>query len=462
MAGLLGSLQSARSGMTVSQMSIETTSHNINNMNTPGYSRQKVEQSAKSAYSYPGYNSSMGAGQLGTGVQATDITRIRNTFYDFQFRNESHNQGKINVKYDHYTNMEKIFNEPSETSISASIANFFSSWQELTKNPTDIASKDIVTQNGKYLAGNISNIKEKLETLSSQANVKLKEDVESINDMLDQLRELDKQIKIVQGSGKSPNDLMDQRDNIIDDLSFKLNVGNDDIKTALENGLSKVEITDSASGEKQLTLTYGNPSQTKDIPADKISGEIQGSLEMIDKIKEYTTSLTELAKGIATGVNQVLSGKSLDNVDGTLGTEINKDTDFFVFDEKGNPIIKVNEKYTKNPRELNVTTDIAQNMYKLKDEKFAIGASGEEATIDKFYNNIIQKMGNETQEVIRNEKNQSKILKEIDNLRTNVSGVSLDEEMINLVQFQHAYNASAKVISTIDSLLDVVVNGLKR
>ncbi|MPN20816.1 hypothetical protein SDC9_168195 [bioreactor metagenome] len=255
---------------------------------------------------------------------------------------------------------------------------------------------------------------------------------------------------------------MDQRDNIIDDLSFKLNVGNDDIKTALENGLSKVEITDSASGEKQLTLTYGDPSQTKDIPADKISGEIQGSLDMIDKIKEYTTSLIELAKGIATGVNQVISGKSLDNVDGTLGAEINKDTDFFVFDDKGNPIIKVNEKYTKNPRELTITADIAENIYKLKDEKFAIGTSGEEITIDKFYNNIIQKLGNETQEVIRNEKNQSKILKEIDNLRANVSGVSLDEEMVNLIQFQHAYNASAKVISTIDSLLDVVINGLKR
>ena len=71
-------------------------------------------------------------------------------------------------------------------------------------------------------------------------------------------------------------------------------------------------------------------------------------------------------------------------------------------------------------------------------------------------------MGNETQEVIRNEKNQSKVLKEIDNLRLNVSGVSIDEEMVNLIQFQHSYNASAKVISTLDSLLDVVVNGLVR
>lgn len=461
MAGLLGTLHSAGSGMRVSQTSIQTASHNINNMNTPGYSRQRVEQKASSAYSYPGYNSKLGAGQLGTGVEATDVIRMRNTFYDFQFRSESHNYGEIGVKYEHYTNMEKIFNEPSDTSISASIANFFSSWQELSKNPTDVASKDIVVQNSKYLADKISNIKEKLDSLSSQADKKLNDDVKEINDMLNQLKELDKQIKIVQGSGKSPNDLMDERDKILDDLSFKMNLGNDDIKEAFEGGLSKVEITETG-GKKQLTLTYGDPAKTKDIPADKISGEIQGSLEMIDKVKEYSDRLTELAKGLASSVNQVLSGKPLDKIDGTLDPKVNPDTDLFVFDESGTPIIKVNKNLLEKPRDLNVTTEIANQMYHLKDQKITMGNPPEETTIDKFYNNIIQKLGNETQEVIRNEKNQSKILKEIDNLRLNVSGVSLDEEMVSLIQFQHAYNASAKVISTIDSLLDVVINGLKR
>ena len=95
-----------------------------------------------------------------------------------------------------------------------------------------------------------------------------------------------------------------------------------------------------------------------------------------------------------------------------------------------------------------------------KKEKITI--DGEDITIGNYYNNIVQKLGNETKEVIRNEKNQSKLLEEIDNLRLNVSGVSLDEEMVNLIQFQHSYNASAKVISTIDSLLDVVVNSLVR
>lgn len=424
MSGLLGSLQSARSGMSVSQASIQTTSHNINNLNTPGYSRQKVEQKARSAYSYPGYNSELGAGQLGTGVEATDIVRVRNSFYDFQFRNESHTYGKIGVKYDHYSTMETIFNEPSETGISSSISNFFMSWQSLSKNPNDAGSKDIVIQNSDYLAKNISNVYKKLNELSENAKKKLNENIDDINGMLKELKDLDKQIKLVEGSGKSPNDLLDERDRILDDLSFKMNINDENVQKLIKDKI--------ASGED---ITQ---EDIKNIP--NVSGEIQGSLEMLSKIDVYKKDLEELAEGIKKSVND------------TLGIEL--------FESGTDSILKVKDDILDKTTDLNITSETAQKMYKLKDEKVSIGK--DDITINNFYNSIIQRLGNETQEVKRNEKNQSKILKDIDNSRLNVSGVSLDEEMINLIQFQHAYNASAKVVATIDSLLDVVINGLVR
>ncbi len=440
MAGLIGSLHSAGTGMSVSQASIQTTSHNINNMNTPGYSRQKVEQSAKSAYSNPGYNSSLGPGQLGTGVQATDIVRIRNTFYDFQYRNETHNYGQTSIKYQHYTNMEKIFNEPSDSAISSSMSEFFSSWQELSKNPNDAGAKDIVIQNAKYLANNISTVKSKLDQLSSQAEKKLNDDVSEINDMLNQIRDLNKDIKLIQGSGKTPNDLMDKRDAVIDDLSYKLNLENSDVQKLINKKLED-----------------GTPVTLDELKNIKgVSGEIQGSLDMIDKISEYTDDLTNLAKGLSQAVNNILNGKDANNTDAIPSTN----QVIFEFNADEDPIIKANDKLLDSPKDLFITADVAQKMYNLKDEKITI--DGEDITIGNYYNNIIQKLGNESKEVIRAEKNQSKLIEEIDNLRLNVSGVSLDEEMVNLIQFQHSYNASAKVISTIDSLLDVVVNSLVR
>ena len=439
MAGLIGSLHSAGTGMSVSQASIQTTSHNINNINTPGYSRQRVEQSAKNAYSNPGYNSSMGLGQIGTGVQATDVIRIRNTFYDFQYRSESHNYGEISIKYQHYTNIEKIFNEPSDSAISGSMSDFFSSWQELSKSPNDTGAKDIVIQNAKYLATNISDVKEKLDKLATQAEKKLNDDVVEINDMINQIRDLNKDIKLIEGSGKTPNDLMDKRDSVIDELSHKLNIENTEVQKLINEKLeNKTEVT------LDELKNIGN-----------VSGEVQGSLDMIDKISEYTSNLKELAKGLTKGVNNVMNGRDFNDntVDAT-------DQQIFIFNDNGDPIIKANDKLVNNPKDLVITAEKAEKMYKLKDEKITI--DGEEITIGNYYNNIVQKLGNETKEVIRNEKNQSKLLEEIDNLRLNVSGVSLDEEMVNLIQFQHSYNASAKVISTIDSLLDVVVNGLVR
>ena len=174
---------------------------------------------------------------------------------------------------------------------------------------------------------------------------------------------------------------------------------------------------------------------------------------MINKISEYTTDLKNLSKGLAKGVNNILNDRNFND-----NTTNATDQPIFVFNDNGDPIIKVNDKFLKDSSTLFITSDKAEKMYKLKDEKITI--DGEDITVGNYYNKIVQKLGNESKEAIRNESNQSKLLGDIDNLRSSESGVSLDEEMVNLIQFQHSYSASAKVMSTIESLLDVVVNGL--
>lgn len=428
MPSLMGTLHSAASGMTANQTAIQTTSHNITNLNTPGYTRQRVEQKASRPYSQIGYNSSMGPGQLGTGVQVTDITRIRNTFYDFQFRSESHSYGEISVRYDYYKNIENIFNEPSDNAISSSLNKFFNGWHELSKDPNNIGAKNIVIENGKFLANNISQSYSKLEKLKDNIDKQTSDMLNDVNSMLGSLKELEENIKIVQATGKSPNDLMDERDRILDDLSFKLNIQNDDVKAAMSDG--------------KVTL-----DELEKIDA---SGEISGALKMAKELDSYMNDLKTLAKGIADSVNNIYN-------DG-LGADDVKD--LFVFDEDKNPMLSINEELLNDSSKLQMTTDKALKLFNLKDEK--VNINGKDITINNYYNSIIEKLGHATQNVVREEKNQSQLMLSIDNSRLSVSGVSMDEEMINLIQFQHAYNASAKVISTIDSLLDVVVNGLVR
>lgn len=425
MSGLLSTLNTAKSGMNVSQVAIQTTSHNISNINTPGYSRQRVNQSASSPYSMPGKNSNFGAGQIGTGAQIDDVTRIRNSFYDYQYRSESHQYGNTSVKYEYFKNIEGIFNEPSDTAISSSLNSFFNSWSELSKDPQSSGVKSVVIENGKYLSNSINSAFKRLESLEEGLDKQSEYIMDEVNSMLSQLDKLEKNIKIIQGSGKSPNDFLDQRDQLLDNLSFKLNINDKDVKATLKKAYD-------ANGK--VTLDDLTKSGVK------ISGELEGTLSMKQEINKYKDGLKQLANTITSNVNDA------------AGQEI--------FKAKDGELISINSEMLQEPEKINVTADIALKVYELKSEK--VNINGKDMTINTFYNSMIQDLGQSSAAVIRDESNQSKLLENIDSSRSSVSGVSLDEEMISLVQLQHTYSANAKVMSTIDSLLDVVVNGLVR
>lgn len=425
MSGLLSTLNTAKSGMNVSQVAIQTTSHNISNINTPGYSRQRVNQSASSPYSMPGKNSNFGAGQIGTGAQIDDVTRIRNSFYDYQYRSESHQYGSTSVKYEYFKNIEGIFNEPSDTAISSSLNSFFNSWSELSKDPQSSGVKSVVIENGKYLSNSINSAFKRLESLEEGLDKQSEYIMDEVNSMLSQLDKLEKNIKIIQGSGKSPNDFLDKRDQLLDNLSFKLNINDKDVKATLKKAYD-------ANGK--VTLDDLTKSGVK------ISGELEGALSMKEEINKYKDGLKQLANTITSNVNKA------------AGQDI--------FKAKDGELISINPEMLQEPEKINVTADIALKVYELKSEK--VNINGKDMTINTFYNSMIQNLGQSSAAVIRDESNQSKLLENIDSSRSSVSGVSLDEEMISLVQLQHTYSANAKVMSTIDSLLDVVVNGLVR
>lgn len=425
MSGLLSTLNTAKSGMNVSQVAIQTTSHNISNINTPGYSRQRVNQSASSPYSMPGKNSNFGAGQIGTGAQIDNVTRIRNSFYDYQYRSESHQYGSTSVKYEYFKNIEGIFNEPSDTAISSSLNSFFNSWSELSKDPQSSGVKSVVIENGKYLSNSINSAFKRLESLEEGLDKQSEYIMDEVNSMLSQLDKLEKNIKIIQGSGKSPNDFLDQRDQLLDNLSFKLNINDKDVKATLKKAYD-------ANGK--VTLDDLTKSGVK------ISGELEGTLSMKQEINKYKDGLKQLSN--------------------TITSNVNKATGQEIFKAKDGELISINPEMLQEPEKINVTADIALKVYELKSEK--ININGKDMTINTFYNSMIQDLGQSSAAVIRDESNQSKLLENIDSSRSSVSGVSLDEEMISLVQLQHTYSANAKVMSTIDSLLDVVVNGLVR
>ena len=446
MPGLFGTMYTANSGMRTQQKAIETTSHNIANVNTPGYSRQRTVTSTSRPYTNPSYTNSIGAGQIGTGVEVVDIERIRNTFYDFQYRSESHKYGKYTVEYEYYKNVENVFNEPSDTGISSSMNKFFSNWQELAKDPNNSSAKNIVIESGKSLAGTISETYKRMDSLEGTIEQEVDRISSEIANILAELEDLNKNIKIVEGAGKTPNDYLDEKDKLLDDLSYKLNIQDSDNQKMLDDAVSaskdsngKIDInTLSQEVKDRINAAMADPSKN-------LSGELQGYKEIKQDINNIKEELKTFAKTMTDKINSIY------------------ENDFFVFDSNAKPLIKVNDDLSLDATKLIITSSKANQIANSKDEKIDLDGDGTlDKSIKSIYNNILENIGLKSQEAIRNEQNQRNLINNIDASRISISGVSLDEEMVNLIQLQHSYGANAKVLSTVDSLLDIVVNGLIR
>jgi flagellar hook-associated protein 1 len=615
MSGLFGTFNIAKRGMFVQQKAIDVTSHNIANANTEGYSRQRaVIETTRPAY-MPSLNNSMGPGQSGTGAQITAIERVRDSFMDFQVRNETSTYGKYEARQTFLSEIESIFNEPSDTGISTLLGKFFDSWQQLSKQAQSSNARTVVVQQSAALADELNHTYKQLEELKKNTYDVMKNTVFDVSNILTQINQLNEQIIGVKVAGNMPNDLMDKRDLLLDKLSSRFNINVDrrsfegiDVSTKESDGTTIPNLIQAgnAGNPKMLSfidditvdpkdpsihvITYykkGNMSSEDnkvtlrvkgldeaakndllktrvilanaeglaiqpngvliedgatitadglvtdkdgkkiddgttitlaDLKFQSVSGELQGHMSVINDIEDYMDQLNKLAKALTFSVNAVHSGKGDSSNDSmpffvnSLVAEYNSDN---TMKNPGEIVDKENEITAGN---ISVNKELIYDVMKLKtrthDDEFdkanendkdgetdgarAIAIAGlrdvlmaiqdintgttredfikdrlkanglgiESNTsgmkIDNYFKDTVDRLGVHTQEAKRMVKNQNSLLNSFEETRLSISGVSLDEEMANLVAFQHAYQANAKIIATVDELLDVVVNGLKR
>lgn len=607
MAGLFDTFTVATRGINVQQGAINTTAHNIANANTVGYSRQRAVIETTRPFGGMSKFDSCGPGQIGTGAQITSIMRIRDTFIDYQVRNETSKLGNYQVTSEFLSQIEDIFGEPSDSGIQTLFSEFYSSFQELAKTPDKTSARTVALQKASALADALNHTYTQLEKKMTDAQDLLQQNVTDINSMLDQINDLNQQISGVCAVGQTPNDLLDRRDVLLDNLSsmFGITIEKDaretiNLKvegfpahgTSIDNlvnskpntdytrfsyvkgveyaknadgtvDTSKLEVEyyplgDSNSVPQKITIS-GTADELKDLKSsleqnriliadqdgvvgtpdpvtgdttmsvddlnkatfkmyqyDKnvnnvdpkdIKGEVAGNQSAQDLIKGYMSELDKMAAALAYSVNAIQtgndgSGNTLTDANGNEFESIFVNGDGSTSDDGINAKnITVNKNLIKDVSKLNCSStndagekngDRAQaiadllttkiNLSELNDvneldrKKFfdkagisldangiSIEGSKDGKTVHSYYKDMISQLGTKAQEANRKVANQSEvILKNLELQRISVSGVSIDEEMTNLIQFQHSYSANAKMISTIDELLDVVINGLKR
>lgn len=302
---------SLRSLMTA-QKGLEVTAHNIANANTPGYSRQRAIIMASNPIMYPGMNRPGVPMQLGTGVDVISIRRIRDEFLDHIIRNSTSDNGTFNTREAGFAQLEVIMNEPSETGLSDVLSDFFNSFNELANTPELASVRANVREKGVTLAEAFQQFDASLKELRRDQNRQIMMNVDEVNKDLAQIADLNFQIGTLEGIGDQANDLKDQRDLIIENMSKLINVDTREDETGAFNvyigGITVVEknnffelkatvIPGSNTGDVEITFSNGVKPQI-------LSGAIKGALEMRDEvIPLYQDKLNRFASALMNRVN---------------------------------------------------------------------------------------------------------------------------------------------------------------
>jgi flagellar hook-associated protein 1 FlgK len=477
MRSTFGGIEISKRGILTQQAALTTAGHNVANANTPGFSRQVVKMVAAEPIEALSLNRSTIPGQMGQGVEFTEVKRIREAFLDKQYANENKSLGEWTVKQDTLEKLEAIINEPTDTGLRQVLDNFWNSWQELSKQPDNLETRAVVKESALAVTDAFNHAAKQLKDLSSDLNDNITVKVTQVNTTLKQIAGLNNEIFRVEGLGNNANDLRDQRDLLVDELSKIVNVS---VQEESSGYHVKMGNQDLVVGDTPTDFT--DAVATGAYPTDLTSGELYGLMySNVRYVDEYRNQLNSMVSTIVTNVNDVhKQGYTLKDTPPTKGGEFfTPVADFATAAET----MKVSANITDNVENIAASSrtytdangvervvkgnnENALALAGIKNTKYNFDGSGvtkiilNGGTFDEFLRAVVSEIGVQTQEASRQVTNQKILVDQVDARRQSVSGVSLDEEMADMIKYQHAYNAAARSLTTFDEMLDKVINSM--
>jgi flagellar hook-associated protein 1 FlgK len=452
MSGLSALLETARRALMSQQGGISVTSHNIANASTPGYSRQRINITttlpSKEIYGY-----------LGTGVTVASVDQVRDSFLDQQVRYSNAAVGDATSQQGILGQVEAAFNEPSTSGLSSSMTAFFNSFQDLSTHPEDPSSRNAVIQQGNLMSQTFHRLHDNLAELDQSLQEDVQTKISTINQLASQISDLDTRITSATANGGAPNDLMDQRNQKIEDLSKLVNVTvASDNSGSVMVSVNGMVIASRAGGVQLKAVQSGNQlmiQTVKDnVPVNITGGELGGTLKQYNvSIPKYLSQLDQLAGALISRVNTLhRAGYNLMNppttgnnfFTGSTAADINVD-----------PAVAANASLVAaSGTGASGDNSVALAISKVPQDLVMNGGT---QTLGQYYNGVSSSVGSEIDGANSTVTSQNLILDQLENQRSAVSGVSLDEEMTHLIQFQRAYEAAARLVNTTNEMFTTVI-----
>jgi flagellar hook-associated protein 1 FlgK len=423
-------LHTSLRGLLAEQRALDVTSHNVANANTVGYSRQEAVVQATDALRVPP------AGLLGTGVDVTSDGRIRVRFLDLQFRAQNMQVGYGTARTESLDQAEMRLSEPGENGIAERLNSFWSSWSDLANAPESGAARGALIEDARTLVSSINALDDGFETVMTQAADQLAlltGNGGELEGIARELASLNGAIRDSERVGAQPNDLLDRRDLLLDKLS----------------NLAQVSVTDDGAGSIRVSLggaaaplvdgssvTWPAPAMPN--PGGRI-GALMDASSPTGTIASYRADLAAFAQTLTTQVNAVYNPAA--------------GVDFFSYDA-GTATLSLNPAVTAATLKAGTGTAAGAN-----DVAIALSElRGKPGSPDDSYARLVTRIGTEVADARRTTVNATALSEAIEDRRQSTAGVSLDEEMTNLIRFQRGYQAAARAMTTTDSLLDTLIN----
>ncbi len=503
-------LEVARTGLAVSQKGLDVTGHNIANVNTEGYTRQRLVKTAYEPYGAVTQFKPVDFASIGSGVTIKVLDQIRSSFYDRQYRTEQTLLSNWETRTQGLTYVESLFEDEMDSALSAGINSLFEGFMSLTTEANDKEQRTVIQQAGISLTDSFNQVYDRLLEQQENQNLSVSAVVGQINTIANNIAALNLSIYSYELDGQTANDLRDQRNLLLDELSGLVNIdyeeGTDDkfvLRVAgeeLVNHVTTRELllrndVDPISGLSIVRPTWDNLDPAADLSADALGGELKAHLDLRDNsggdasgIPFFINQLNTLARSMVQMINDVhavgyshpASGASVTGIDffeepadimdvtaGNIKLDDRILSDVYNIAASDTQVVLAAPVVNPaDPDSSNLlqegNQENARRIYDLLSQTdLILDLGGPDISIggfNSFMSGIIMDIAITLQHSKTNANNQKIDLTAVDNQRTSISGVSLDEEMTNLIKYQHSYNGASRVITTMDEILDMLIN----
>lgn len=455
MSGLSSIFSIGKKALLGNQVGIHVTGENISNAQNPDYSRQRANLVSDSfVHSSKGF--------IGSGVKVNSVERIRDRFYDSQVWTGKSELAEWKSGEKYAGLIESIFSDLESNGLSTQLNAFWNSWEELGNHPGEYGIRNDVRLKAQGVVNQFHGMSSRLQSVSENALTEINGSLVEINDLIDQIADINKKVLADTAFSGNSNTLLDQRDALIDKLSQYIDVEPIFNENGTVSVLSNYNTLVDQSHAYSLTVNvsedngYRKASLFIDgtMPVEMKSGKLKNLMDVFGtEVPDLLQKLDTIAESFVNQVNQIHesnyslygeNGISLFTDSGTSASSIE------ISQQVQNDVANIAVSESGQPGD-------GAGALAISNLRYAKSLSNGDETIDDFYRSMVAKVGDYAQNMQDKSENYASVVTMMENQRASVKGVSLEEEMVDMIKYQNSFNAASKIITTVDQLMQTVI-----